>query len=163
MYNTVSAANCHCGIPTGKKWRVSHWSLLLVCPLVAAQGKITTICQMLFTFCYLKYRLDVAGSGRDSARRRCMHTYIHIYVYIYTRVCVCVYSWFTLLYSRIQHNIVKQLYSNLKINYFKKEKKNWPSLDLPIIVPGFIVRLRLIVLSIEKVAQGTVLVKSVFT
>ena len=30
------------------------------------------------------------------------------------RGCVFTYGWFTLLYSRNQHNIVKQLYSNLK-------------------------------------------------
>ena len=27
-------------------------------------------------------------------------------------ICVCVYNWFTLLYSRNKHNIVNQLYSN---------------------------------------------------
>ena len=39
------------------------------------------------------------------------------------------YSWFTLLYVRNWHNIVKQLYSNYKIKFFnlrkKKKKPHW--------------------------------------
>ena len=35
-------------------------------------------------------------------------------IYMYT------YSWFMLMYTRNQHNIVKQLSSNLKINFFKR-------------------------------------------
>ena len=34
------------------------------------------------------------------------------------------YSWFTLLYSRHEHNIVKQLQSNLKIFLIKKNSSN---------------------------------------
>ena len=36
--------------------------------------------------------------------------------YIYVCVCVYNYGWFALLYGRNQHNTVKQLSSNLKIN-----------------------------------------------
>ena len=44
------------------------------------------------------------------------HTHTHTHIYIY-------YGWFILLYGRNQHNIVKQLSSNLNIFLCKRGKK----------------------------------------
>ena len=55
-----------------------------------------------------------------------IHTYTHIYTHTYTHIHthIYIYDWSTLLYSRNQHNIVKQLPSNFKKwNMLGKEKK----------------------------------------
>ena len=42
---------------------------------------------------------------------------------------MCTYNWFTLLYSRTYHNIVKQLYSIFKFEIFLKKLKGTEKKD----------------------------------
>ena len=52
-----------------------------------------------------------------------IHGYMHMYTYsIHSYMCMYTHNWFTLLYSRNQYSIVRQLSSNKKKIYSVKLK-----------------------------------------
>ena len=68
------------------------------------------------------------GVGGKEAKGGDVCVFAFIYIYIY--ICIYIHIGFTLLYSRNQHNIVKQLHSSKKYMW----RRQWH--PTPVLLPG---------------------------